>query len=112
MEIKLKSLSIVGLVALAGFSASAMGATQSNRTLTGVGCDSGGVCFANVTPAVVTSCTNPNQVRWDGSTSSGKNFTASALTANASGATVNIGTVDGVCNGSFARVNFITVRSQ
>lgn len=85
-------------------------ATQADRTITGTGCDSNGTCYANITPAATTTCTNPNQVRWNGTDTAGKNFTAAALTAKASEATVNIGTVDGECNGQFAKVNFITIK--
>ena len=97
------------LCILLSFAATAQGATDFNITISGVGCDGAGTCFANVAPAVNQTCNNNAQVRWDGSTSAGKNFTAAALTAKAAGLTVNIGTIDASCNGNFPVMNFITV---
>ena len=90
-------------------SSSAFSATDTGVTLSWVGCGQDGTCFANVSPSVSQNCTNNAQVRWSGITAAGRNFTAAALTAGASGATVNLGTIDGQCSGNFPVLNFITV---
>lgn len=101
---------ITGIVfGLMIMSSNAFSATDTGVTLSGVGCGQDGTCFANVSPSVSQSCANNAQVRWNGTTAAGKNFTAAALTAGASGATVNLGTIDGQCSGSFPVLNFITV---
>lgn len=101
--------SLLIAAAIMSISGAASAGTDTNVTITGVGCGASGTCFANVTPPITQSCTNNNQVRWDGNTSAGKNFTASALTARAGELLVNIGTIDGQCSGAFPVVNFITV---
>ncbi len=96
---------------LTSVSGTAQARTDQNVAITGVGCGQDGVCYANVaTPVGPTSCSNRNQVRWAGTTNSGKNFTATMLTAKASGALTNIGTVDGSCSGAFPTLNFVTVK--
>lgn len=104
IKVMLKVL-VVGIV----FSQNGMAAVDKNVTLKGVGCLADGNCFANVSPAASQSCASNGQVRWDGSTTAGKNFTAAALTAKASGKKVNVGTVDGECNGNFPVLNFLTI---
>ena len=115
----MKKTILLAIIAAGSISTSAFSATTFGVTITGVGCDSSGTCFANISPAAtVTSgqlaCPNQNQVRWDGGSAEGRNFTASALTARASGLTINLGTIDGECAGGgtddvFPVVNFITV---
>lgn len=112
---------LIGLaLAVAGFGATpAFSATTFGVTITGVGCDANGVCFANISPAAnvaggSAACPNQAQVRWDGLSAEGKNWTASALTAKAGELTVNIGTVDDQCTGGatmdqFPVLNFMTV---
>jgi hypothetical protein len=92
-----------------GATQSSFAATDKDVTITGVGCGADGNCYANVSPAVSQSCNNNRQVRWNGTTSEGKNLTATALTAKASGLTVNVGTIDNNCAGDFPTLNFITV---
>lgn len=115
----MKKLLLIASMAAGFVTAPAFSATTFNVTISATGCDADGVCFMNITPAATvasgeTACPNQNQVRWDGTTAEGKNFTASALTAKAADFTVNLGTVDSQCTGGmtddvFPVVNFITV---
>ena len=105
----MKSIISIVLLGILLMSSNAFSATDRGVSLSGVGCDASGICFANVSPALSQNCNNNNQVRWDGNQAAGRNFTAAALTAGASGALVNIGTVDGSCSGNFPVLNFITV---
>lgn len=105
MKIKVAAVLLASLL----YSPLSMSATDRDVTITGVGCGQDGTCFANVSPAVSQNCNNNNQVRWNGNTGPGRNFTASALTARAANITVNVGTIDGQCSGNFPVVNFITV---
>ena len=100
------------VVAIGLFAVSSISNAQfvGGATISGVGCDANNTCFMNLANGPLTSCSNNTQVRWDGSTPQGRSWLASALTAKASGAPINLGTLDTCQNsGQFDTVNFITV---
>ena len=105
--------SICVLAAITAFQApmTASAGTQKNVTLNGAGCLSDGFCFAKVSPNLgPESCDIRNQIRWDATTSIGKNFTATILTAQASGSSVNIGFNDTNCTtGNTPELEFVTI---
>ncbi len=90
----------------------AAAASASNVTVERVGCGASTVsCFIIVPAGVVTSscATNARLISWDGTTTSGKNITATALTAKAAGLQVNLTYDDAECNGPNPRLIALTL---
>ncbi len=103
---------IVYSIAFGGMLASsfAQAGSVSGRTITCTGCNAAGVCFVNMSGAAFgpAACSS-TQVTWDGTTTEGKNFTASALSAKISGVNVRVGFDDVTCNGSTPSLIFMTI---
>ncbi len=107
-----KKIMLSGLILGTASFAQAGTITNAGVTILGVGCGASGTCFANTKTAVgpTALCTGSKQLRWDGSNSQGKNFTAILMSAKIAGETVNIGTFDDACSGTNPSLNFVTVQ--
>lgn len=86
----------------------------AGRTIVGIGCADDGVCFINLSgsPFGIPGECISSQVRWDGTSSEGRGFTATALTARAAGFPIRIGFNDtpGNCfDSNRSALTFITV---
>lgn len=90
-----KTLFSTACVLVAMGSAPVMAGVVTDKVPTGVGCGVSGECYANFAgdkfgPVACES----RQLRWDGTSSEGKNLTAAVLTAKAGAIAVNIGYED------------------